>query len=79
MTRDRKEYMRAYYEAHKATAKDRKEYMRAYYEANKEALKEKSRNRPRRTEAKRAAEARYQEKKRLLREIAEMPVPTMAV
>lgn len=52
-------------------AKDRREYLRAYYQANKEALKAKRKPQPR-TEAAKAAEARYAEKKRLLKEIESM-------
>lgn len=48
--------------------RDRKEYMRAYYEANKSRLKAKRKPRPR-TEAAKAAEERYAEKRRILREI----------
>lgn len=50
---------------------NRSEYMRAYYEANKVRLKAKRKKQPR-TEAARQAEERYREKRRLLKEIAEM-------
>ena len=52
--------------------KDRSEYWRAYYEANKERMKAKRKPQPR-TEAAKAAEARYKEKRRILKEIATMP------
>lgn len=52
-------------------AKDRKEYLRAYYEANKERLKAKRKPQPR-TDAAKAAEERYAQKRRILREIDEM-------
>jgi len=56
--------------------KDRTKYQRAYYERTKEAKKAKRKKQPR-TAATIAAEERYREKRRLLREIAEMPVPTI--
>ena len=51
--------------------KDRSEYQRAYYQANKAAKKTNRKPQPR-TEAAKAAEARYAEKKRVLAEIADM-------
>ena len=51
--------------------KDRSEYQRAYYEATKAEKKAKRMPQPR-TEAQKAAEARYAEKKRLLAEISAM-------
>ena len=54
-------------------AKDRSEYARAYYQANKARLKAKRKKQPR-TEAAKAAEDRYREKRRILAEIAEMPM-----
>ena len=51
--------------------KDRTEYQRAYYEATK-AKKKASRKPQPRTEAAKAAEARYAEKRRVLAEIAAM-------
>lgn len=54
---------------------DRREYMRAYYEANKERLKAKRNPQPR-TDASRAAEERYREKKRTLKEIEAMTFGT---
>ncbi len=56
--------------------KDRAAYQRAYYEANKERLKALRKPKPR-TEAGKAAEARYREKKRILAEISKLPVPTI--
>ena len=55
---------------------DRTEYQRAYYERTKEAKKAKRKKQPR-TAAAIAAEERYREKRRLLQEIAAMPVPTI--
>ena len=55
---------------------DRTEYQRAYYERTKEAKKTKRKKQPR-TAAAIAAEERYREKRRLLQEIAAMPVPTI--
>ncbi len=57
-------------------ARDRKEYMKAYYEAKKTELKAKRKKQPR-TEAQRAAEERYREKRRLLQEIETMPTRTI--
>ena len=56
--------------------RDRTEYQRAYYERTKEAKKAKRKKQPR-TAATLAAEARYLDKRRLLEEIASMPVPTI--
>ena len=56
--------------------RDRKEYQRAYYEANKAKKKENRKKQPR-TAASIAAEERYRERQRVLREIEEMPVPTI--
>jgi hypothetical protein len=55
---------------------DRTEYQRAYYERTKEARKAKRKKQPR-TAAAISAEERYREKRRLLQEIAAMPVPTI--
>mgnify|MGYP000860960084 CR=1 FL=1 len=55
--------------------RDRSEYMRAYYAANKAKLNARRKTYSR--ELARAAKARYLEKKRLLAEIAAMPVPTI--
>ena len=55
---------------------ERYEYQRAYYLANKERLKEKRKEKRKaqpRTPAQIAAEERYREKKRLLKEIEAMP------
>lgn len=51
---------------------ERSDYMHAYYEANKARKKAKRKSQPR-TEAAKAAEARYAEKRRILKEIEEMP------
>lgn len=59
-----------------ADKEKRKEYQRAYYEAHKEEIKAKRKPKPR-TEATIAAEKRYREKKRILAEIAAMPVRTI--
>lgn len=59
---------RAYYAANKERVAARS---RAYYEANKERIKA-QRKAPSRTQARRDAEARYQEKKRILAEIQKM-------
>lgn len=56
--------------------KDRSEYMRAYYEANKTKLCARKRK-PQAREVARKAEERYREKMQRLKEIAEMPVPTI--
>ena len=56
-----------------ASRADRSAYQKAYYEANKDRLKA-NRKPQRRTEANIAAEARYREKKRLLKEIADLPI-----
>jgi hypothetical protein len=56
--------------------KDRTEYQRAYYEANKARKKALRKSQPR-TEGAKAAEARYMEKQRVLREIDALPVPTI--
>ena len=57
-------------------ATDRTEYQRAYYEAHKAEKKAKRKPQPR-TEAAIAAEKRYREKRRILAEIAAMPVRTI--
>ena len=62
--------MRAYREANKGRV-DRREYMHEYYEANKDRLK-KARKPTVRTRAQKDAEARYREKRRILKEIEEM-------
>ena len=49
----------------------RAEYMRAYRQANKERLN--AAHKAKRSDATRENEARYREKKRLLREIEQMP------
>ena len=56
--------------------KDRTEYQSAYYEANKAKKKANRKPQPR-TEAARRAEERYRKKRKLLAEIAAMPVPTI--
>ena len=50
---------------------NRAEYMRAYYQANKERLA--AAHRARRSDATRANEQRCRDKKKVLREIEEMP------
>lgn len=65
----RAEYVRAYWEANKERLRAKN---KAYYEANKERLNAKRAKQPR-TAVTLAAEQRYRDKKRLLREIAEMP------
>lgn len=57
-------------------ATDRTEYQRAYYEAHKAERKAKRKPQPR-TEATIAAEKRYREKRRIMKEIAAMPVRTI--
>jgi hypothetical protein len=52
--------------------RDRSEYQRVYYEANKDKRKAARKKQPRTASAV-AAEERYRAKKRLLREIDEMP------
>jgi hypothetical protein len=56
--------------------KDRTEYQRAYYEANKAKKKANRKPQPR-TESARIAEERYRKKRKLLDEIAAMPVRTI--
>ena len=57
-------------------ANNRTEYQRKYYEAHKAEKKAKRKPQPR-TEATIAAEKRYREKLRVLRDIAAMPVRTI--
>lgn len=57
-------------------ANNRTEYQREYYEAHKAEKKAKRKPQPR-TEAAIAAEKRYREKRRVLSEIAAMPVRTI--
>lgn len=57
-------------------AADRTEYQRQYYEAHKAEKKAKRKPQPR-TAATIAAEKRYREKRRILADIAAMPVRTI--
>lgn len=60
--------------------KDRTDYMRAYYQTHKEEIKAKRKPQPRTTaqiDAEKRYRAKQREKRRILSEIAAMPVRTI--